>query len=231
DGAAVTRLLCDFLFRCRKLGVPPFSGAGNAYATPVRQHHRPGKSFGSTSRAFRDAAVSAAFHGDAAVAAGKSVACIRPRAVARDFASRHERNLFARSAPCGRTCFRAWAGACVAFRTFRSDARNATIDVVSRVLCPVHDLSLRFPSPVRRENRAVGDSSACWSIAFLSYLPARSHRIPERRSRPGAARICIASITWIVRPAKTHAAHEPGTQRTTGALWRRCALFHNSDFP
>jgi hypothetical protein len=31
--------------------------------------------------------------------------------------------------------------------------------------------------------------------------------------------------------AKTHTAHEPGTQRATGALRRRCAVFHHTDFP
>ena len=134
-----------FFFVAVKLGVPPFDSAGNTRAKPVRQHHRPGKSLGSTSRALRDVAVSAAHHGGAAVTAGKSVACIWSGIVAGDFASRHERNLFARSAPGGRARLRARAGARVAFRTFRCDARNAAADLVSRILCPVHDLSVRFP--------------------------------------------------------------------------------------
>src|SRR5204863_8601002 len=119
----------------------------------------------------------------------------------------------------------------VAFRTFRSDSRNAAADLVSRVLCPVYDLSVRLPSTVCRKNGPVGDSSACWSIALLSYLPARSHCVPQRSSRAGAGCICVASVTWIVRAAKTHTNHEPGTQRATGALRRRCAVFHHTDFP
>src|SRR5262249_25960076 len=155
---------------CRKLGVSPFGGAGNGRAEAVRQYHRSGESLGSTSRALRDAAISAADHGGVAVAAGKSVACIWSGVAAGDFASRHERNLFARSAAGSRTHLGARARARVAFRTIRSDPRDAAADVVSRVLCLVHDLSLRFPSTVCRKNRAVGDSSACWSIAFLHNL-------------------------------------------------------------
>src|SRR5205814_5047961 len=143
--AARTRRLLDFLFRCRKLLVPPFDCAGNARANPVRQYYRPGKSLGSTSSALRDVAVFAAHHGDAAVTAGKSVARIWSGIVAGDFATRHERDLFARSALGGRAHLRARTGARLAFRTFRSHSRNAAADLVSWVLCLVHDLSIRFP--------------------------------------------------------------------------------------
>src|SRR5207253_10916374 len=117
-------------------------------AIPVRQDHRPGESLGSTSRALRNVAIFAAHHGGAAVTAGKSVACIWSGVVAGDFASRHERNLFARTAPSRRAALRLGAGARVAFRTFRSHTRNAAADLVSRVLCSVHDLSVRLPEPV-----------------------------------------------------------------------------------
>src|SRR5262249_15171745 len=151
-------------------------------------------SLGSTSRALRDVAVSAADHGGAAVTAGKSVACVWSGFVVGDFAPRHERNLFARSAARGRTRLRARARARVASRTLRSHSRDAAADLVSRVLCLVHDLSVHFPSTVCWKNRPVGDSSACWSTPFLSYLSARSDCVPQPSSRPGAGRICAAGI-------------------------------------
>src|SRR4029453_16711061 len=166
----------------------------------------------------------AAHHGGAAVTIGKSVACIWPGVVTGDFASRHERDLFARRAAGGRARVRARSGARVAFRTFRSDPPDAATDVVSRVLRPVHDFSVCFPSAVRRKNRPLGDSSARWSIAFLSYLRARSHCISQRSSRFDAGGICAASFTWIVRAGKTHTTHEPVTKRATGALRRRGAV-------
>src|SRR5262249_44765944 len=114
---------------------------------------------------------------------------------------------------------------------FRSDARNAAADLVSRILRPVHDLSVRFPSTFCRKNGSVGDSSTCWSIALLSYLPTRLQCVSQRSSRSGAGRICAASLSWIVHVGKTHAAREPDAQRATGALRRRSVVFHHIDFP
>src|SRR5262245_20432364 len=116
-------------------------------------------------------------------------------------------------------------------RSLASHLPTSAFHLVFRVLFLVHDLSVHFPSTVCWKNRPVGDSSACWSTPFLSYLSARSDCVPQPSSRPGAGRICAAGIAWIVGAAKTHAAHEPGTQRATGVLRRRSAVFHHIDFP
>ena len=65
---------------------------------------------------------------------------------------------------------------------------------------------------------------------YLIYQLVRT-AYPQRSSRFGAGRICAACVTWIVRAAKTHTAHEPGTERAAGAVRRRDAVFHHPDFP
>ena len=75
-----------------------------------------------------------------------------------------------------------------------------------------------------RKNGAVGDSSACWSIALLSYLSARSHCVSQRSSRSGAGRICAARITWIVCAVKRTPLASPARNAQL-ALFGGAALF------
>src|SRR5206468_5305393 len=216
---------------CRKLGEPPFNHGRNTRAKTLRRHHRSGKSLCATSSVVGRAAVSAANHGNAAVASSETVRGVRARVVTGDSASGHERNSFARRAADRRACLRARVGTRVAYPTFRSDARDGTADLVPRLLRGVQRLSLRFPSEVCRKNCAVGHRRAGWTITLLSGVSAHSQRLSERYSWPGSRGVCSALASGTCCVAQTHAAHQPGSKYTTRALRRCSAVLHHADFP
>ena len=128
----------------------------------------PGKSLGSTSSVVGHDAVSAAHHGDAAVAAWESICGIWSRVVAGHFASRHERR--SSRSTCSRRSglFRvlalehAWH-----FQHF--DPTRATLPLIWYLgfyalftIFPFH-----FPSEVCGKNCRRGRRGAGWTVAFL----------------------------------------------------------------
>src|SRR5439155_10733941 len=174
DGTVSAWRFRDFLSRGSGLGLPSIAGrAGRRHSTRAesfRQHRRSGKSLCSTSCFVGHATVSSSHHGDSAPAAHESLGGFRSRAVANRSALGHDKNFLARRAACSGTGFRAGAGTHVAFSTFRSGARYAAADLVSRILCRVQRVSVRFSSELRGKNNAVGDSSARGTVALLSGL-------------------------------------------------------------
>ena len=109
------RRVCNFLCDCCKLLYSPFKRSGNACAKPLRQHHGTAKPFRSNSGALGDAAVSAADHGDDAVAVGGSISSIWSGFAAGHFTPGYQRNPFTRCPPGHRARVRAHAGARLAF--------------------------------------------------------------------------------------------------------------------
>ena len=208
-----------------------FRYANRGRAKSLRQDHRANESFNSASCAVCSSSVSVAHHGHGTVTARESFVGLRSRPPVRPLASRNDEDFIARCVAGGRARLSSGTGTRMAFPTFRSGAGNTAADVVSRILCGVQRISVRFPSEIFRKNRALGYSGARRTVAFLCGLSARSNRASERHSwsRPSGVRYAVS--TGPFRFAEAHTARQSGAQRATRALRRRRAVLYHPDFP
>src|SRR5580704_11895703 len=202
----------------------------------IRQRPCRAGRFGCNSAGERHrASVPAPHHGDAAAAAYKSVADLRPRAFADRVVAWCYKTVFARLDARRRPRLRERTRMRVAFQPLRSRKYKAAVgsglNLVFDLLRSVRTVSVSVLETIFHQSYSVGDCSNGRAAAIFSNPPLRIRRLPEPSDGIVARCICDTGIVEPGRGVEKTPRRKQSAHGSTRVVWRRGTLFHHTDFP